>query len=337
MPEIEPAEGFDSVIPLQLLEQLHGPDGTNAIGADPHLAELLKDVKFPILAAGATDPLFKGTLFFLHISFTIQDQNNAVVSISDQDINVAVDYAVRASPPISKYAAQYGPNSVDVSLNIIPYNVMLATARYNDAQLRAWVNDAASRLTTGSGACIVVLNPRGVVNAQGDPANGVGGYHDMANVPYIFLNVAGQNLTLADEGFLYAGNLSHEIAEMVVDPLANFVNPEVCDPCGPNCTSTFLDYFDDSGNYIATSQAFPPSFPYHFYINGIIKPEYGSCPTFHDKSQADQDFACNYGPIVHTDVAPAAVGVGNNIYFFAKSLDGRIFYNWARDFRVGRR
>lgn len=27
MPEIEPAEGFGSVISLQLLAQLHGPDG----------------------------------------------------------------------------------------------------------------------------------------------------------------------------------------------------------------------------------------------------------------------------------------------------------------------
>jgi hypothetical protein len=31
-----------------------------------------------------------------------------------------------------------------------------------------------------------------------------------------------------------------------------------------------------------------------------------------------------------TDVAPAAVGVGDNIFFFAKSLDGRILYNWAK-------
>jgi hypothetical protein len=30
-----------------------------------------------------------------------------------------------------------------------------------------------------------------------------------------------------------------------------------------------------------------------------------------------------------TDVAPAVAGVGNNVYFFAKSLDGRIFYNRA--------
>jgi hypothetical protein len=30
-----------------------------------------------------------------------------------------------------------------------------------------------------------------------------------------------------------------------------------------------------------------------------------------------------------TDVAPAVADVGNNVYFFAKSLDGRIFYNRA--------
>jgi len=30
-----------------------------------------------------------------------------------------------------------------------------------------------------------------------------------------------------------------------------------------------------------------------------------------------------------TDVAPAVAGVGNNVYFFAKTLDGRIYYNRA--------
>ena len=62
-------------------------------------------------------------------------------------------------------------------------------------------------------------------------------------------------------------------------------NPEVCDPCGPNCVSTYLDYFDNAGNYITTSQT-PPynvTFAYNFYINGIVKPDYGmeadgSCP-----------------------------------------------------------
>ena len=30
-----------------------------------------------------------------------------------------------------------------------------------------------------------------------------------------------------------------------------------------------------------------------------------------------------------SDVAPAVAGVGNNVYFFAKGLDGRLFYNRA--------
>src|SRR5207253_473401 len=31
-----------------------------------------------------------------------------------------------------------------------------------------------------------------------------------------------------------------------------------------------------------------------------------------------------------TDVAPSVAGVGNSVYFFAKRLDGRIFYNRAQ-------
>src|SRR5439155_739445 len=30
-----------------------------------------------------------------------------------------------------------------------------------------------------------------------------------------------------------------------------------------------------------------------------------------------------------TDVAPAVAGVGNSVYFFAKTRDGRIMYDWA--------
>jgi hypothetical protein len=32
----------------------------------------------------------------------------------------------------------------------------------------------------------------------------------------------------------------------------------------------------------------------------------------------------------HSDVAPAAVGAGDNIFFFAKHPDGRIFFNRAK-------
>ena len=74
--------------------------------------------------------------------------------------------------------------------------------------------------------------------------------------------------------------LSHEIAEMTVDPNVDGSNPEVCDPCGPNCASTYLNYFDAQGNYFTTSQAaVPPPFDYNFYINGIVTPEWAlPCP-----------------------------------------------------------
>lgn len=81
---------------------------------------------------------------------------------------------------------------------------------------------------------------------------------------------------------------------------------------------------------ITTSQT-PPcdvTFAYNFYINGIVKPDYGleadgSCP------KSDLDFACKYGPTFPTDVAPAIAGVGKSVYFFQKGLDGRLFYNQA--------
>jgi hypothetical protein len=57
------------------------------------------------------------------------------------------------------------------------------------------------------------------------------GYHHFANVPYIFSYAYGQNLTVSDTGHAYAYPLSHEIAEMIVDPAADYSNPEVCDPC----------------------------------------------------------------------------------------------------------
>ena len=217
-------------------------------------------------------PLFAGTIFFVRIRFTIQNQNNAVISVRDADIATAVAYAAQAAIPISKYAAQYGPNNVTVSASVLSFDVSLKSNTYTDHDLQAYVNTIASQNRLPSSACVAVLNPEGIINTTFPLSQGVGGYHDKANVAYLMVNMTGQNLTIDDPGFLYAGALSHEIAEMVVDPSGG--NPEVCDPCGPNCPSTFLNYFDDSGRYIATSQAFPPPFAYHFFINGIVRPAF---------------------------------------------------------------
>src|SRR5262249_33464537 len=77
MPEVEPLEGFGSIIPHNLLAQLHKPDGHDTIGRDAHLVDLLKNIKFPAVNNKVSGPLFSGTLYFVHVNFIIQDQNNA--------------------------------------------------------------------------------------------------------------------------------------------------------------------------------------------------------------------------------------------------------------------
>ncbi len=53
------------------------------------------------------------------------------------------------------------------------------------------------------------------------------------------------------------------MAEMTVDPRADNSNPEVCDPCGPNCQSTVVDFFRIDGSYLG-SQQWPTQPPYSF-------------------------------------------------------------------------
>jgi len=282
IPQPEPPEGFSSIIPFNILERIHLRENL-FWHDDAQRLERMQRLTFPTVGAEAVDPLLQGVLLFARLVAAIRPQNS-IITMSDADVATALNYAVKASGPISQYAAQYGRNSIAVSTLVVPIFVQLDVPSYSDAQLQTWVNQVAF-----STACVVVLNPLGLLNTDADPAKGIGGYHSKANVPYIFVNVLGQNLTLADEGFFYAGSLSHEIAEMAVDPLVDGRNPEVCDPCGPNCVSTFLDYFDSGGNYIATSQAFPPPFTYSFFINGIVASPFATqCPA--------PAKACNYPP-----------------------------------------
>ena len=295
MPAVEPPEGFGSVIPIKTLARLHMA-GAPELRNDANLQKALKGVTFPkIMASGSA--LFQGTLYFVSLQFTIQNQHNAVISVSAADVATAIQYSENACPPISAYAGQYGSNSCKVSPTATSLAVTLPSASYNDAQLQGWVNTAAASLPAD--ACVVILNPQSMDNTSGSRSAGIGGYHGQANVPYIFVNLFGSGLTVADTAFAYAQILSHEIAEMVVDPRADNSNPEVCDPCGPNCQSVYLDYFRN-GAYVGTTQTFPPTFAFDFYINGIVKPEAATqCPA----PAAD----CDYGPpLVRIPIGPRA-------------------------------
>jgi hypothetical protein len=73
--------------------------------------------------------------------------------------------------------------------------------------------------------------------------------------PYCYCLVFGQGLSIADNNHtingvpnekVYAHILSHEIAEMVVDPKGNDENPEVCDACAGNCNISLFNLFDQN-------------------------------------------------------------------------------------------
>jgi hypothetical protein len=177
-----------------------------------------------------------------------------------------------------------------VSANAIPFSVNLAGNKYNDQALAGWADQVAKQNGL-SGACLAFLNPRGVLNTDADASQGVLGYHGLSpgGSPYVFMNATGSGFTLQDLQDFYALAVSHEIAEMVVDPRADGSNPEVCDGCGPNCEPVLMDYFDAAGAYLKTSTAFPPPFGFGFYINAIVKPGSATaCPA--------PDSACAYAP-----------------------------------------
>jgi hypothetical protein len=295
MPAVEPPEGFGSIIPLPILAGLHRPEAHARLTLEERLAASLSGVTFPEIRSAVLEPLFNGTLFFVRIHFTVQSEKNAVISVGAADVNTAMQYARLAVTPISQYASQYGPNSVTVSPHILSFSVTLPDNTYNDTKLQGIVNSIATTLP--GNACLVVLNPPGLVNTFAPLSKGFGGYHSKANIPYIFVNVSSQSQTIADLPFNYAGILSHEIAEMVVDPQADNLNPEVCDLCGPNCAATFLDYFDSTGTYIFTSQTppynLPPTSKYSFYLNGIVLPAFTSTPCNNPRPAS----SCSYAPV----------------------------------------
>ena len=287
IPANEPAGGFASLIPMEVLSRFHQMK-------DGDLARFpqLQGIQRPRLSAAArntaADPLFSGTLFFVQVTFNLTGQS---ISISSADMATMVQYATLAAPPISAYATQYGGNSLTVAQNVLQFTANVPTGSYNDQTLQGWVNTILTNngLAAGS-SCIVIPNPQGVTNTDGNINQGILGYHGLANSAYCFINVFGQNLTINDQANVYALQLSHEIAEMTVDPRVDGKNPEVCDACGPNCQATWLDFFVAPNNaYSQTTQNFPPGFAYVFFINGIVQPNSSSqCPA--------PQTACDYAP-----------------------------------------
>ncbi|MCI4355856.1 MAG: hypothetical protein L3K18_01765 [Thermoplasmata archaeon] len=275
VPAVEPLEGFGSILE----------------GSDPSLRFVLRDAFGPagVPSAGtkAVAPLFNGSLVFLRLNVTVGSRSFA---LSPSDLGVALQFAGGAVAQITRYAAQYGPNTMSVTASTVEVPVSLPKGVYNDATVQQWVNAVvAAQHLDGATTAIVILNPPGPLNTDADPGRGVLGYHGLAAVPYAFVNVMGTGLTVSDPADLYALALSHELAELAVDPSANLANPEVCDPCGPNCQTPIRSYFDQAGAFLGATTAFPPPFPYGLFLNAIVQPAAANqCPA--------PASACAYAP-----------------------------------------
>ena len=101
--------------------------------------------------------------------------------------------------------------------------------------------------------------------------------------------VFAEGLTLDDRADMYAMVVSHELAELVVDPNIDGTNPEVCDPCDLNCGPLHRCYFDSADRYVGSTARLPPPFAYSYYICAIVKPTAAAkCPA--------SSASCDYAP-----------------------------------------
>ena len=265
LPRVEPLDGFRSMIPFSVLGRLERiPPGEVR---QERLARAISKKRPPSAQTKPVSPLFSGTLRFVQAVFT---HSGARFMVPEADLEVARKYAGIAAVPISEYCTQYGPNSLSVENATVSLGASLTDGKYNNAILSGWVDNLAKENGFGPDSCLVFLNPRGVVNTDADATQGVLGYHSISSsgVPYAFVNVMGAELTMDDRQDVYALALSHEIAEMTVDPEANGSNPEICDECAGNCSVDYRNYFGSNGEWLGGSAT--PG--YCFFVDGIATP-----------------------------------------------------------------
>ena len=269
-------------LPSEVLASLHSGSNLDAVIADQKLRDWLR--KNPIAAARRTvdGPLFKGTLVFAQVSFAVP--NLPPSGMSAADTQTAIAYATLAVLPIQRYASQYGPNSVDVWPVAIPFTAKLQGSSFDDGEFEGWVDGIAQfmRAQQVSHPCIIVMHDRGLPNSP-TFTNEKDSFHSMTDngTPYCYSLVFGQNLSVADNNHtvdnkanekVYAHTLSHEVAEMVVDPRVDGSNPEVCDACATNCNSVnFFDLFDQNGVFIGGTADTGSAPGFSFFINSIVR------------------------------------------------------------------
>jgi hypothetical protein len=270
-------------LPSTVLSSLHTASDWDRVSKDEKLKDWLSKNPIPAPKATFSSTLFNGTLVFVRIVFSRANQPD--FSVSTADVQTAVNYATLAVVPIQRYASQYGPNSVSVSPNIIQFTATLTGNSFTEGDLEGWVEQVAqtARDNQVTNPCIVILHDRSLPTSPTYTEHR-DSYHSTTvnGTPYCYCLVFGQNLSVADNNHtinnrttekVYAHNLSHEIAEMVVDPLADGSNPEVCDACAGNCTNSQFDLFDQNGVFMGGTADTASATGFSFFINSIVRPD----------------------------------------------------------------
>ncbi len=269
-------------LPSTVLSSLHTASDWDTVTQDEKLKDWLRTNAIPAPQATVSGPLFHGTLVFAQIIFVRANQPDFSVSMADTQ--TAVSYATLAVVPIHRYASQYGPSSVIVSPTVIPFTANLNGNSFTQAEFEGWVEQVAQTARSNHviNPCVVILHDRSRL-ATPTYTGHKDSYHSITSdgTPYCYCLVFGQNLSVADNNHpssngpndkVYAHLLSHEIAEMVVDPLASSHNPEVCDGCSGNCNTQQFDLFDQNGVYIGGTTDTTLVTGFSFFICSIISP-----------------------------------------------------------------
>jgi hypothetical protein len=290
---------------LDALEEL--PSSVLAgLGATSDFAEVTKDEQLrdwlaanpvPGPRSKASGPLFEGTLVFVQLTFQVAGQPPSAMTLAD--VQTARDYAALAVIPIHRYVSQYGTSSTGVWPDVVPFTANLASPSFTLSDFETWVDQIAqtARDSKINNPCIVIPHNRtlaGSAQFSGERNS----FHGMTGhgTPFCYSLVFTENLTIADPGHFYADKLSHEIAEMTVDPKGDDSNPEVCDACAGNCNNIWFTLFDSNGVYMGGT-ADPASAPgYMFFINPIVS---GAVAVNSDSCiavAADAETGCVYPP-----------------------------------------
>jgi len=300
--EQEPLLGYFSILDLS------GPSNINRIKPEvgfgfDFLGTFVNIVNTQVSAQKAFAPVFNGTIHIFQITY---NNGTSTFQVATPDMQTIQNFLNKARIPIQAYTSQYGNTGINIDSTIYQYTFNISGNTFNDQDLAGnpqnnspgLIDNIAQQFgfTNPLGDCILIVGAPGVTNTTANPAQGVLGYHSASvvnNVPYIYFGLTSGGLTPQDTADKYQLVASHETAEMSVDPGANLANPEVCDPCGPNCDPVWRDFFDSNNNYLFSSAFFPPVQSYDYFINAIIQPQYTG--QYNDLCMTPP-FACAYAP-----------------------------------------